>query len=57
MSKSHLKDKINSDALYELKESQTKFIQEEVWMLTYGASFQRAYAYVKDASGSKIKLF
>lgn len=50
MSNSHLKDKMNSDALYELKESQTKFIQEEVWMLTYGASFQRAYAYVKDAS-------
>jgi hypothetical protein len=26
------------------------FINKEIWMLTFGASFQRAYAYVEDAS-------
>lgn len=27
-----------------------EFINNEIWMLTYGASFQRAYAYVDNAS-------
>ncbi len=26
------------------------FINNEIWMLTYGASFQRAYAYTENAS-------
>jgi len=34
-----------------------EFINKEIWMLTYGASFQRAYAYVADASEETKKLF
>ena len=34
-----------------------EFINKEIWMLTYGASFQRAYSYVTDASEETKKLF
>ena len=34
-----------------------EFINKEIWMLTFGASFQRAYAYVDDASNDTKILF
>jgi hypothetical protein len=33
------------------------FINKEIWMLTFGASFQRAYAYVDNASNDTKVLF
>jgi hypothetical protein len=33
------------------------FINKEIWMLTFGASFQRAYAYVDKASNDTKVLF
>jgi hypothetical protein len=33
------------------------FINKEIWMLTFGASFQRAYAYVVSASEETKILF
>ena len=33
------------------------FINKEIWMLTFGASFQRAYAYVDDALNDTKILF
>jgi hypothetical protein len=33
------------------------FINKEIWMLTYGASFQRAYAYVENASEETKRHF
>ena len=33
------------------------FINKEIWMFTFGASFQRAYAYVDNASNdTKIRF-
>jgi hypothetical protein len=34
-----------------------EFISNEIWMLTYGASFQRAYAYVENASEETKRHF
>jgi hypothetical protein len=33
------------------------FINKEIWMLTFGASFQRAYAYVESASNDTKIIF
>tara|TARA_R110000765_G_scaffold94079_3_gene177438 strand:- start:3397 stop:3945 length:549 start_codon:yes stop_codon:yes gene_type:complete len=33
------------------------FINKEIWMLTYGASFQRAYAYIDNASEETKRHF
>ena len=39
----------------QVKKQQIQFLQKEIWMLTYGASFQRANAYKKGAS-EKTKI-
>jgi hypothetical protein len=33
------------------------FINKEIWILTFGASFQRAYAYVDNSSNDTKVLF
>lgn len=40
-----------------LKESQHGFIQNEIWMLTYGGAFQRANIYNKTASEKERSYF
>ena len=40
-----------------LKESQHSFIQNEIWMLTFGAAFQRANIYNKTASEERRGYF
>ena len=40
-----------------LKEIQKAFIQKEIWMLTFGAAFQRSSAYVSNASDTEKVYF
>ena len=41
----------------QLKHTQNAFIQKEIWMLTFGAAFQRASAYVPNASDTEKGYF